>query len=189
MSRARVLLDRVVVALLGLLLLGGGAAAAVWGAGLWPDAPDRVTLPYLAELAEQPWWPWLLAVGGPVLAATGIGAVVSHLVPARIRRVALPATTVPGRLRADLPAVAAAAATALAQRPEVQTAHGSVLRDRDRVVLDLVARVDASTDLAQVDAALRGVGEQLGTMLPAGAADLRLRLTVRRTSIENPRVT
>lgn len=190
MSRGLLLLDRLVVLLLGVAVIVSSAFVVVWGLGRWPGAPAEMDLGMARTLPEQPWWPWVLGVGGAAAVLVGLRAIVAHARRRRVRRIGLPPTAdgPAGRLRLDLPAVAGAAADVLARSPHVFAARGHLVQERDATVLELVARVDASADLAGLRAAVDRTRDELAVVLPAGAVHLRVRLDVRRSRVENARV-
>lgn len=190
MSRGVLLLDRVVVMLLGVALTAASAVTVLWGLGRWPGLGDRVDLGAARALPEHPWWPWGLGLVGAVAVLVGLRALVSHARRPRVRRVALPTPADAGatRLRADLPAVASAAARALARSPQVETARGHVVVDRGVTVVEVVARVDASADLHGLRRDLDRTRDELAAALPPGTAQLRARLDVHRSRVENARV-
>lgn len=189
MSRGVLALDRVVLLLLGVTLLVASAFLVVWGLGRWPGSPDEVSLTWFNGVPEHPWWPWALGVGGTLAVLVGLRAALAHARRRRVRRIGLPGDdSVRGRVRADLPAVADAAAEQLARSPQVEAARGHVLVDRGTTVLELVARVDAAADLAGVRAAVDRTRDDLAVVLPPGTVHLRVRLDVRRSRVENARV-
>lgn len=189
MSRGVLLLDRTVLLLLGVAILLASAFLLVWGLGRWPGAPEQVGLTWFNGVPEHPWWPWALGVGGVLAVLLGLRSLLVHARRRRVRHVALPATgPTSGRLRVDLPAVADAAAERLGRSPQVQAARGHVVVDRGRTVLELVARVDASADLVALRSAVDRTRDELAAVLPPGTTQLRVRLDVRRSKVENARV-
>jgi hypothetical protein len=189
-SRGLLLLDRVVLLLLGVVVITGSALLLVWGLGRWPGAPTEVDLGTVRVVPEQPWWPWAVGVGGAVAVLVGLIALVAHARRRRVRQVALPASGhgPAGRLRVDLPAVAAAAAEILSRSPQVLSARGHLVQERGTTVLELLAKVDASADLDELRATVVRTRDELAQVLPAGTVQLRVRLDVRRSRVENARV-
>ena len=184
-------LDRVVLAVLGLVLLAAGAGLVLWGLGRWPGAPDELDLAALTTVPDAAAWPWALGVGGLVAVLLGLRALVAHAHRPRVRQVPLPVApggTPVGRLVLDLPAAARAAAQAMEQEAEVEQVRGHVVVDRGRTVVELVARVDAGADLARVRTIVDRTHAGLAAVLPPGTAQLRVRLDVRRARSENARV-
>jgi len=189
MSRGLLLLDRTVLLLLGATTLLASAFLVVWGLGRWPGTPDEVSLTWFNGVPEHPWWPWALGVGGVLTLLLGLRALVAHARRRRVRQVALPSdASTPGRLRVDLHAVADAAAEQLGRCPQVETARGHVVVDRGTTVLELVARVDAAADLVALRAAVDRTRDDLAIVLPPRTTHLRVRLDVRRSKVENSRV-
>lgn len=189
MSRARIALDRVVLLLLGLAVLLAGVATVVWGLEQWPDAPAEIDLGVVRAAPEHPWWLWVLGVGGVTLVVLGLNSLVSHARRRRVRHVSLPPGDGRGRARLDLPALAAAAADALARSPHVDSVDDRVLVDRGTTVIELTARTDASVDLPRLREAISLTRDQLAASLPAGVCHIRVRLDARRHRVERPRVT
>jgi hypothetical protein len=188
-SRGVLLLDRVTVLLLGVAVTAASAVTVLWGLGRWPGLGDQVDLGAARELPEHPRWPWGLGLVGAVAVLVGLRALLSHARRPRVRRVALPApASASTRLRADLPAVASAAARALARSAQVETARGHVVVDRGTTVVEVVARVDASADLRELRRDLDRTREELAAVLPPGTTQLRARLDVHRSRVENARV-
>lgn len=195
MSRGVLALDRVVLAVLGLVLLAAGGALVLWGLGRWPGAPDELDLAALTTVPDAAAWPWALGVGGLVAVLLGLRALVAHAYRRRVRQVPLPVApgdapgdAPGGRLVLDLPAAARAAAQAMEREAEVEQARGHVVVDRGRTVVELVARVDAGADLARVRTIVDRTHAGLAAVLPPGTAQLRVRLDVRRARAENARV-
>ena len=191
MSRGVLALDRVVLAVLGLLLLAAGAGLVLWGLGRWPGAPDQLDLGVLRTVPDAPAWPWALAAGGLVAVLVGLRALVAHAYRRRVRQVPLgggPDAAPGGRLVLDLPAAARAAAQAMEREAEVEQARGRVVVDRGRTVVELAARVDAGTDLARVRTVVDRTHAGLAALLPPGTAQLRVRLDVHRARADNARV-
>ncbi|WP_336921354.1 hypothetical protein [Aquipuribacter sp. SD81] len=196
MSRGALALDRVAVALLGLVLLVGGGLLAVWGLGRLPGTVDEIDLGVLRGLPAHPWWPWAVGVAGAVAVLAGLRALFAHTVRPRVRDVTFAAAgdgtddarRPGGRLQADLPAVADAAAEVLSQAPGVHGCQGRAVPGRDGAVVDLRARVAAETDPAALHRAVQAVADGLARTLPPGTASLRVSLDVRRGRYEAPRV-
>lgn len=196
MSRATSAGDRLVAALLGLLLLASGVLVVAWRAGwaeqLLPAGPtgdgwaDRLAAPDLGAVVSASWWPWACLGAAVLLVLLGLRWLVAHL-PGRVdKRLRLDGSDDSGRLAADLGAVADAAADDLARRDPVRSADGRCRQDRGRRFVDLVARVDPHADLPSVrtaaDDTLARLGEALGDAVP-----VRVRVRVGRTDREPAR--
>lgn len=189
MSRGVLLLDRTVLLLLGVTTLLTSAFLVVWGLGRWPGTPEEVSLSWVNGVPDHPYWPWALGAGGVLALLLGLRSLVAHARRRRVRQVGLPSdASTPGRLRVDLPAVADAAAEQLGRCPQVEAARGHVVLDRGTTVLELVVRVDAAVDLVTLRAAVDRTRDDLAVVLPPRTAHLRVRLDVRRSKVENPRV-
>lgn len=193
MSRAVVGVDRAVVAVLGVLLLLAGGALALWAlgrwpAGWWPGTTEEVDASGLTALPEHPWWPWALGVVAVVAVALALRSLVAHAVRPRVGSLRLQPAPLPGRLRADLGAVAGAASRALQAQPGVDECGARLRLERHVPVVELHARVDASTPVSAVRAAVDRTREELSAVVPEGAVALRVTVTVDRNRYDNPRV-
>lgn len=200
MSRATAVTDRLVVAVVGLSLAAAGALAAAWRTGWaerwWPAGPtgdgwgDRLPAADVAGLVAQPWWPWACAGTAVVLVLLGLRWFVAHLPGRADRRLELDGADdragQGGRLRADLGALADAAASDLAGQDAVRSASGRVVQAGRRRALDLVATVDPRTDLAEVRRAVAATAGRLEQAV-GGAVPLRVRVHVARVRTERAR--
>lgn len=196
MSRAASVGDRLVAALLGLVLLAGGALVVAWRAGwavqLLPAGPtgdgwsDRLPAPDAGSAVSAPWWPWACLGAAVVLVLLGLRWLVAHL-PGRVdRRLRLDGSDASGRLEADLGTVADAAAADLARHDAVRSADGRCRQDAGRRFVDLAATVDPHADLPSVRAAADDTVARLGEAL-GDAAPVRVRVRVGRTDREPAR--
>lgn len=190
MSRGVLLLDRTVLLVLGVTTLLASAFLVVWGLGRWPGTPEEVSLTWFNGVPDHPYWPWALGVAGVLALLLGLRSLLAHARLRQVRHVGLPSdASTSGRVRVDLSAVADAAAQQLGRCPQVEASRGHVVVDRGSTVLELVARVDAGADLARLREAVDRTRDDLAVVLPPGTARLRVRLDVRRSKVENSRVT
>lgn len=196
MSRATAVTDRLVLALLGLVLLVTGLLALAWRAGWaerwWPAGPagdgwsDRLPTVDATGLVEAAWWPWACLGAALLLVLVGLRWLLAQL-PGRVdRRFTLAGSDAAGRLRVDLGAVADAAADDLAVDAAVRSSSGRVAHDGRRRCVDLVAAVDPHADLASVRRAVDATVARLGGAL-GDAVPVRVRVEVARGGRERPR--
>lgn len=190
MSRATSVTDRLVVALAGLVLAAAGALTAAWRTGWaarwWPAGPagdgwpEQLPATDVSGLVAQPWWPWACLGAAVVLVLLGLRWFVAQLPGRADRRLDLEGSDREGRLRADLGALADAAASDLAGHDAVRSASGRVVQAGRRRALDLVATVDPRTDVTEllgaVAASASRLEQALGTAVP-----VRVRVQVART--------
>lgn len=190
MSRVTAATDRLVVAVVGLVLAAAGVLAAAWRTGWaerwWPAGPtgdgwpEQLPTAAVSGLVAQPWWPWACLGAAVVLVLLGLRWFVAHLPGRADRRLDLEGSDREGRLRADLGALADAAASDLAGQDPVRSASGRVVHAGRHRALDLVATVDPRTDLAElrraVAASASRLEQALGTAVP-----VRVRVQVART--------
>lgn len=139
--------DRCVAALLGLVLIAVGVGAFAWQRGYLPDDRARIAAPALSDATESSWWLWAVGAAGVVLVLVGLCWLLGHLPRRSVGAQPLPSSSAAGALRVDASAVAAAAATDLASRPNIVSAEGKAVRDRGGVVLDIAAVIDPAADL------------------------------------------
>lgn len=180
MSRTVLGVDRLVTAVLGLVLLAAGVAAVVWQVWAPSGFPRSVDLSAIAGAPEQPWWSWTLLAGGAALAALGLWWLLAHLPGQGVDRVSLPGSATGARLEASTGPIAAAAAAELAQVPGVRGARGRILRDRGRLVGQLTATIDPDADLARLARDASEVGGQLHQVLGRPDHQVRIQLRVAR---------
>jgi hypothetical protein len=196
MSRATAVTDRLVLALLGLVLVAAGVLAVAWRTGWaerwWPSGPagdgwsDRLPTLDATGLVEAPWWPWACLGAALLLVLLGLRWLVAHL-PGRVdKRFTLAGSDAGGRLRVDLGAVADAAADDLAADGAVRSSSGRVAHDGRRRCVDLVAGVDPHADLRSVRRAVDATVGRLGGAL-GDAVPVRVRVEVARGGRERAR--
>lgn len=180
MSRRHAVVDRLVAALIGLVLLAGGAAAAVWALDVIPEfSSDRASLTGADDLAEAAWWPWALLIGGVVVALLTLLWFLGRLRRDSLRAVSLEGSGPEGRLRLRLDAVASAAASSAQERIAIESASGSTGHGPEAGLIEVSvkARHDASLDEIRRD--LSQVDTEVATAT-SGAVPVRYRVTVAR---------
>lgn len=180
MSRSSLALDRIAVAVLGLLLIVIGAGALVWNTSWFAGIPETITAPGLALSARSWWWPWAVALAGVVLVLVGLRWLAAHAMAARAHAMPLTGSGEGGTLSADLSSVADAAARRLASDPNVHSAKGTALIDRGRRIMDITATA-AAADVAAAAAAADRVCCEAVTMLADDTVATRTRIRVKTT--------
>lgn len=177
MSRATLALDRIMTALVGLVLVAIGVLGILWWSGRLGSVPKQVDLTGIHWWARQQWWPWALGVGGVVLALLGLRWLFAHLPLGGVGHLSLPGSTPQGKLTVAAGPVMDAAADSLAQTPGVRSARGRIDHDRGRLVARLDTTIERSADLHAVAAAADTVTSQLQAALErqdlAGLVQLR----------------
>jgi hypothetical protein len=164
MTRAATAFDRSAVLLVGLVLVASGLAAAGWQLGRLPVASQpsqQFSTGQLAQWPDQAWWPVTLAVTGVILVLLALRWLLAHRPARRLPAVTLDGTDESGRLRADLSAVAQAAATALAGDLSIRSARGRALDDRGRRTIELTATIAAESRLPAVEQATTAIARQV----------------------------
>jgi hypothetical protein len=188
MSRALTAIDRVVVALLGLLLAAAGAVGILWWMGRLSRLPDRTDLHGLRPLAHQPWWPWALGAAGVVLALLGLRWLSAHVPSRGVSHLNLPGSDETGKLLVSAGPVVSAAAAELGQTVGVRTAHGSIQRDRGQLVATLRATIERDTNLQVVTDAADRVSAHLQQALERDDLTCSVQLRTAGSRRDLPRV-
>lgn len=188
MSRRVVLVDRLAAALTGLLLVAAGLALVLWWTRVPASVPDTVDTGSVRRVLAQPWWPWALGAGGVLLLLIGVRWLLAHVPRRGTDRLQLPGTSADGRLRAASDPVARAAAEVLAATPGVRSAHGTVLRERGRVVATLSVLVEPGARLDELCAAADEVTAGLRQVLDRPDLQCSVRLKFARRGRRMPRV-
>lgn len=184
--------DRVVLAIIALLLIAAGAWLLAWVLDLLPAGwwnPDQVSVGVPQELTETGWWPWALLLGGLLLVLVGASWFVNHFRRSSVSTLSLRGDAEGGRLLLDSSALADGAAEALvAADPGVAGAKGKVVEQRRQIVLDLTATVHPDADLQAVARACDAVAARV--LRSTGRDDMacRVRLTVGSRPAKKARV-
>ncbi|QIG42160.1 hypothetical protein G5V58_04710 [Nocardioides anomalus] len=188
MSRRTVVLDRVVVALVGLLLLAAGLLAVDWRTGTVLDLRDRLDAGPVLDVVDAGWWPWVCAVVGVVLALLALAWLLAHLPHRGPGRTRLAGSDQGGTLEVELRSVASAVADRLADLGPVTGARGTTDRVRGTTVLEVRGRVEPDADTDALDRAVRTCAAEVEQAF-AGAVPLRVLLDApRRTRPRDDRV-
>lgn len=144
-------IDRIVVGLVGFVLLGGGlwALGDHLGQRNAADAADRVSVPTIVRLPDQPWWPAVTGAAGVILVLVALWLLVRHLRSSSSRT-----ASTPGDGTVDLGRVADAVAADLGRSPLVRRARPSTVVEKGRPIIRVAiaiapgAPVDELSDLA-----------------------------------------
>lgn len=134
-------LDRAATLVAGLVLAAIGAAAVLWPLHVVRGVPERITAEPVAHATASSWWPWALAGAGALLVVIGLLWVVSHVPTRKAPVLRVSGGTDPGLVTVNLNGVAAAAAAALEQDPNVQSAKGKAVTDRGTATVELTVTV------------------------------------------------
>lgn len=157
MTRSASTVDRLIAAVIGLLLIAIGAGALLWNTTWISRAPDTLTAPALVDATAQPWWPWALAGAGIVLVLAGLRWLFAHTPAAKAGPLPLHQRGGLGVITVDLGALVEAAAGTLAERPDVRSATGKAIIDRGTRTLDLTIHTAAEENLPELTAAIDAV--------------------------------
>lgn len=175
--------DRLLLVLVALVLLLGGLWLAVWGqrrlpTGWW--SPSGLTLGLRDQVTNATWWPWALLLGGLLLVALGLYWLASHFRPNGIGQLTLPGSTRGGKLTIDASALSSGAADALAAHPDVSSASGRLVEEKNQVVLALTTVVAPDADLRAVVSACDDVAAHV--LSSTGRQDIACRVRVKVAS-------
>ncbi|NUR16609.1 MAG: hypothetical protein HOQ13_09895 [Dermatophilaceae bacterium] len=188
MTRGTVAFDRVMMAVVGVVLLALGVLGILWWAGRLGTIPQQVDLSGIRWWPQQAWWPWALGAGGVVVALLGLRWLLSHLPRGAVSHLSLPGSDARGRLLAAAGPVLDAAAHALAETPGVRSARGRIEHDRGRVVTRIDATIERSADLALVASAADAVTADLQSALERQDLTSRVQLRTAGSDRPQPRV-
>lgn len=131
-------IDRILAGLVGLVLLGGGlwALGDRLGQRTAADAADRVSVPTIVRLPDQPWWPAVTGAAGAILVLAALWLLVRHL-----RGSASRTAHTPGDGTVDLGRVAAAVASDLGRSPLIRRARPSTVIEKGRTVIRVAVAI------------------------------------------------
>ena len=191
MSRATLAFDRIIAAVLGLVLIAAGVIGVLWWARRLPGLPDKVTLSsvsWLPTLTEQSWWPWALGAFGVLLVLLGLRWIGGHIPSRGVSHLSLPGSGSDGQLLAEAKPVASAAADAFAQTPGVRSAKGSIQRDRGQLMARIDATIEREADLGMIAAASDTVSADLRQALERDDLSCQVQLRTARANRKLTRV-
>jgi hypothetical protein len=150
------LLDRTATLVAGLALTAAGVAATVWPTHLVRTIPDTVHLDPVLLVTQSTWWPLELAGAGTLLVLISLLWLVPHLPIHGSPMLRVPGAIERGIITVNLDGIATAAATALAQNPDVFAAKGKAVTDRGTPTIDLTVTVAHPAALPGVLTAIDG---------------------------------
>lgn len=169
MNRGVAGLDRLISAIIGLVLLAGGLLVIGW----WADIAVVRTLfthadpGWYARAPEQGWWSWALFVATVAGLVLGAWLLLANLRPNRAGDVELPVDGAVGTATVGATTLANAVATSLAEHPEIASTRGNAtLENGVRTLrITLSAKPDVSLEhlrrlaeptLADIERAVEG---------------------------------
>ncbi|BDX35183.1 hypothetical protein TUM20985_57300 [Mycobacterium antarcticum] len=164
MTRTASTVDRLAALLLGVLLIVLGLGLLVWNTDWVPRIPQAITAPGFVTAAGTAWWPWALGVGGILLILIALRWLLSHTPKAKVKDLRL-ASGENGTITADLGAVADAAARALEEDPNIDSAKGKAVIDRGTRTIDLVVNASSPMTLTDLRTPIDLVGRQIADVL------------------------
>lgn len=188
MSRAVLVLDRVVAFVVGLVLLAVGVAAVLWWLGTFASWPARLDTSGVRDLTGQTWWPWAIGLVGVVLILLGLRWLVGHLPARGASQLKLPGSDASGRLVAQISPVARAAAEVFEQAPGVRSASATIREARGQLIVRLNATIEQQADLGAVAAAADQVSADLARVLQRDDIHCQVNLGVAQRARAMPRV-
>jgi len=143
--------DRVVTALLGLVLVGGGLLVLDWRYRLvFTGYSDALSTTAASDVVGRGWFTWAGAAVGLVLGLLALAWMLAHARRLGRSTLRLAASDERGRVAADLRAVAGAAASRLGALAPVTSVTGSTRVYRSRTVIELRGYVDPDADVAAI---------------------------------------
>ncbi|MEZ0050636.1 hypothetical protein ABIA30_001634 [Mycobacterium sp. MAA66] len=148
------LLNRAATLSTGIAVTAIGVAAVLWPTHLMRAAPERISAGPVVRATTSTWWPWGLAAAGALLVLIGLSWLILHVPVRKAPVLRVPGTTCPGFITVNLDGVASAAAAALAQEPNVQSAKGKAVIDRGTSTVELTVTVAHPAGLAGVISAI-----------------------------------
>ncbi|WP_051026475.1 hypothetical protein [Nocardia higoensis] len=167
MTRLAGAIDRLIAALVGVVLLALGAALLLWNTAVGDSFPDTVTAPGLVTATTTGWWPWALAGTGLLCALVAIRWLFSHTPAAAAGTLRLGDTDGLGGIAIDLGPVADAVAAHLAARPEVFSAKGKAVVERGVRTIELTVTAVSIDDMEP----LVGVADDTSAELAGSLGD------------------
>jgi hypothetical protein len=183
MNRTVLRLDRVLLAVAGLVLVAVGVAALLWTTGtlaqLLDGVPASIDTTTTAEASSQAWWPWAAGAIAVLLAVIALWWMLAHLPTRSAHEQDLPGSTRAARLRISRSAVAQATAHAAQQIPSVQGASATLHDEGAELVLSLRVTVDPATDLPDLAGRIDDVLADTATVFPDDRLRSRTTITFR----------
>ena len=176
MTRLATSIDRLAALLLGALLILLGLGMLVWNTDWLPHIPQAITAPGLVTASGTHWWPWALAATGILLVALALRWLFAHTPTAKIKTQRLSGGEKNGVIDVDLKEVAGAAAHALEQHSDVDSAKGKAIIDRGTRTIALDVTTNSPTLLSELTASIDAVGRQLAEVI--GEAHVATRTTI-----------
>ena len=179
MTRLATSIDRLAALLLGVLLIVLGLGLLVWNTDWLPHIPQAITAPGLVTASGTHWWPWALAVAGILLIVLALRWLFTHTPQAKIKTQRLSGAEKNGVIDVDLKHVAGAAAHALEQHPDVDSAKGRAIFDRGTRTIALDVTTNSPTLLTELTGPIDAVGRHIAEVI--GEANVATRTTIHVT--------
>lgn len=173
MTRSTVAMDRLVTAVVGLILVALGVALLIWNTSLFTGIPEMITSPGLVDASESNWWPWAVAAVGVILVLLALRWLFAHSPAARVNRTTIATArddgdsenATPGRSTADIAAIASAAARALEAHTAVVKASGKAVVERRQRTLIIDATATSPELIGDAAMAADRVAREAVTMI------------------------
>lgn len=165
MRGARVL-DRLAVAVVGLLLVAGGLMVLDFCLELSGGFPDRPNTTPVVDALDASWWPWAAGGAGVVLVLGGLWWLLARLPRRSSSSTRLSGSGPEGRLVVDLSSVADAVAEQLASLAPLARSRATVVSTRGGALLEVRADLAEGADLASVTEAAQVVEGDVRAAFP-----------------------
>ncbi|MUL47092.1 hypothetical protein FZI85_03970 [Mycobacterium sp. CBMA293] len=150
----------------GLVLIAVGTAAVLWPTHVVLSATEHISTGPVVRHTTSTWWPWELAGAGTLLVLIGLVWLIAHVPIRKAQVLRVAGTTDPGFITVNLDGVASAAAAALGQDSNVQSAKGKAIAHGGTSTVELTVTVAHPAGLASVisaiDATLADVARATG---------------------------
>lgn len=169
-------IDRLLTALVGLLLVAGGLLVVEWRYHLLLGLGRRLDLTQVDDVLRSQWWPWVFAVAGVVVGLIGLRWLLAHVGTPSGVVVRTVNDDARGSSRLDLSSLAAASAARFAELAPVVSSGGSYRRIEGHHVVEVRAAVDDRTNARLLAEAVSSVDADLRAAFNDGAAHLRVLL-------------
>lgn len=167
MSRSLAALDRIIIALVGLVLIAGG----VWAIALYFDEAhaqwlaDRVVEVPWSQATSARWYPWALGVAMVLAAAAGVALILANLSPRRFSRMRSETSSDTGTIELGVGPIAHAAAEFLERSPAVEKVSPKVAMDRQRPTINFTIDALPTVDIEVLRAEIEDTEKTLRTAL------------------------
>ncbi|MUL63007.1 hypothetical protein BOO86_00910 [Mycobacterium sp. CBMA 234] len=145
---------RVATLVAGVVLISVGTALVLWPTHVVRAAPEHISTGPVVRHTVSTWWPWELAGAGTLLVVIGLVWLIAHVPIRKAQVLRVAGTNDPGSITVNLDGVASAAAAALAEDSNVQSAKGKTIAHGGTSTVELTVTVAHPAGLASVISAI-----------------------------------